>query len=355
MPPIDDDDKDISADSAEDAAIVLDDVIASAITGEEPTEDKTSDDDGEEQENQDPDLETNQSGDDQTDEEDDAFEGDSDKEGTVVVPSEWTDEEVALFEDLEPNVQELVLGAGKRFQADYTRKTQDLSKEAATQAGMTEVIERNRDIIELAGSNPAQAVATLFAAQRILQMDGVKGIQYLMKSYDVGLADLGGEGQGNNDIGEEIVLPGMKALSDRLERIEKAGTDSAAAAHDRGQQEAADTITAFETEKDSKTKELLHPHFTDEKVRRMVGSLIGDKHANNLDEAYTMTVRSLGLESVKPKPKPASNRGSRRAKISRAKVAGRNPFQRSDGKSGKSADIDSAITAAMQSSGVTGA
>ena len=345
---IEDDNKnDGDGSGEEDSAPNLDDVIAGALIGEG--------DDGEKQENQNPDPKTGES--EQTDEEqdDDESSENDDEEDTVVVPSEWTDEQTELFEGLEPDVQELVLGSGKKFQADYTRKTQDLAEQSQTITGLNEVIERHRDMIELGGTSPAQAVATLFAAQRVLERDSVKGIQYLMKSYGVSSEDLVGKTGQDNDGEPELILPGMKEIQDRLDAIEKSRTDSQAAEHNRGQQEAADVIATFESAKDTDTGSLLHPHMTSDNVRKMVGNFLGNQDAKDLEEAYDMAVRTLNLGNVKPKSNPKGDAASRRGKVTRAKRAGRNPSQRSDGKSGKITDIDGAIDAAFKSTGVTGA
>jgi hypothetical protein len=329
--------------AAEDAAPSLDDIIANAQEGK-------SDDDTE-QENQEPDPEADENQDADSDEEDDESSEDDNNEGDEL-PSGWTDEDKGVFEALEPDAKELVLSAGKQFQADYTRKTQDLSKTANGLADVQTVIDKHSDMIALAGVSPAQAINTLLAAQSVLENDSVKGINYLMKTYGVKPEDLGGEVAG--DEGAEFVLPGMDKIMDRLDRIEGTQNASSTAAQNQGRDEANSAIKMFEKAKDDDTGKLLHPHFTDEKVRRMVGTFLGNQQAEDMDEAYNMAVRTLELTSSKVKKKTAPSKGkTNQEKVAQAKKAGKNPKQRSEDSGGTITNIDEAISAALTEHGVT--
>lgn len=94
-------------------------------------------------------------------------------------PEHWSDEDKATFSGLDDKAKTWVMRRHKSMEADYTRKTTDLSKERKRYGDLQKIFEEYKEDLSRAGVDEASAVSELFNVYRDLKRNPQATIKHL--------------------------------------------------------------------------------------------------------------------------------------------------------------------------------
>lgn len=255
----------------------------------------------------------------------DAEIGESEETG-VEPPDHWSDADKEFFAAAEPEIQEWLLAKTKAIDADGEEKWQkagtlkrDNEKLFEYAEQVSEVLKPIADIYERHGKSRMDATremaAWFGAAMNPDPNIRVQVVRDLIARMKVDPKVIFG-----TDEDDELADPQVTALKRELAELRNHLNQSAQHQNaawqqneqhkERTAQEAADKeIADFSSEKDDQGN-LKHPHWSDEKVKRLIGGLLKADSTLELEDAYQTAVKRFGLSEESPA-----------AKIRRAKKA----------------------------------
>lgn len=191
---------------------------------------------------------------------------------TVEAPSDWPKDWQEKFATLESDDhRQLLIDQYKSFQADYTRKTQDI---ADLKKAIPEDVKQSLD---LRGISEGQYLKSLSAADQYLSKNPVEGIQWLMKSYGVNPEQIAGTSE------DEYSDPEVSRLKQEIRELKQTQQQQTQQQQQASEQDLNQRIQSFATETDEKGH-LKHPDF--EKLKPAMGGLLQSGYAQTLEDAY---------------------------------------------------------------------
>lgn len=251
----------------------------------------------------------------------------------IKAPHSWKKEDKEFFNNLDPEVQEILSKYEKSRTSDYTRKTQELADKRKELEGYTEITEPYEADFKRLGIKPAEYFNNLMQIDISLSKDPKGTLKGLVDKFGVTADDLGftvTESDSEDD-DDYYMTDSEKLLKKEIKELKRqvADNDRRVSKNDETLQverelKAADQmIQQFreETDDDGNTK---YPYFDNDKVQDDMHKMIKSGVCSTLEEAYKRSpeVRLLELEeSNKETPQEKTNRKKRA--IAKAKKAGR--------------------------------
>lgn len=114
------------------------------------------------------------------------------KQLAIRAPASWSPAAKATFDKLPPEVQQAVAKREQEIDHGLRRKSEEVKRYEP----LEQLIAPRRALWAAQGMDEASAIKTLLAAQDLLERDPLQGIQFLAKSYQVNLANLSAQPQG---------------------------------------------------------------------------------------------------------------------------------------------------------------
>ncbi len=208
----------------------------------------------------------------------------------IEAPQHWSEQDRATFAQLPRSGQDFILRRHKEMEADYTRKTTEISD-------VRKALEPYREQLALAGITEGQAVSRLLAAQRTLEQDPETGFRWLADSFIRGpdqakkiIATIAAKhGISIDDITTEDddLDPEVRTLRAELAELRQSIQQREQASQQTQAQSAAQQIAQFAAET-AENGDLLRPHF--DTVKPAMAALLSAGKANSLEDAYDMAV-----------------------------------------------------------------
>lgn len=227
-------------------------------------------------------VEDGDSGDTEETESETSAEEEGKTEEKLEAPQHWSKEIKEDFNQLPSKSQQLFLKRHNQMEADYTKKTQALSKFRNRQEEVTKIISPFMGDFERAGIDEVGAIRQLFAAHDYLKKDPKQAIAWLATNYGVDLSAV------NDDTAEDDYTdPEVKNLKQQVAQLQGYLQQQQNQQMQSEQQSTQSMIDQFANEKDE-TGTLKHPHFPE--VRQVMGVLIQSQKAKDLPSAYEMAV-----------------------------------------------------------------
>ena len=314
----------MGTEETQQAETTLDDELRAAWEATEPVEEEETQESTEEESKENSESEEEETapeeeaGGDETESEDsepDEGEAEEDEPETPAVeaPHDWPKEWAEKFRQLpDDDTRQVVLDQYKSFQADYTRKTQEI---AEIRKAVPDDIKQQLD---LRGVSEGQYLKSLTAADQYLSQNPQEGIRWLMQQYGVDPSQVGVQ-QSEDDIDDPTIAQLKQKVSDLETRLQQSAKQQ-----EQSQQQAVEQqVQTFATETDEKGH-LKHPHF--ETVKAHMGALMNAGAAKDMEDAYSQAVwanpelRNQLLEEEKRQVAQKSE-SDRRQKASKAKKA----------------------------------
>lgn len=231
---------------------------------------------------------------------------------TVEVPSDWPKDWQDKFATLESDdARQLLIDQYKSFQADYTRKTQDI---AELKKAIPEDVKQQLD---LRGVSEGQYLKSLTAADQYLSKNPVEGIQWLMKSYGVTSEQIAGRSE------DEFSDPEVSRLQNEVQELRQTLQQQTQQQQQASEQQVTQQVQQFATETDE-NGHLKHPDF--EHLKPAMGALMQSGRANDLEDAYEQAkwadpeIRQKLLDEQKRQASEQSEK-QRKEKAARARNA----------------------------------
>ncbi len=201
-------------------------------------------------------------------------------------PARWSDADKAKFSTLPREAQEVILERNKGMEADYTRKTQELSSFRSQAEPLLKAVEPHQpylaQLASITGSTPAALVNDVLTAERTLRTgtpdQKVTALLQIAADYGIDLRGVagGGQPQALDPITHEL----RQTVSQLANEFAQEKQRQAQAANER----IAAEIETLKSAKDA-SGNLLRPYF--EHVRPQMAQLIERGEAATIDEAYS--------------------------------------------------------------------
>lgn len=209
----------------------------------------------------------------ESEEQEDDSEGEEESaQPTVQPPEDWPEEWREKLETLESDdARQLLIDQYKKFQADYTRKTQDVAE-------VKKALEPISEELSLRGMSEGQYVRQLTAMDRYLTQNPVDGLQKIMQHYGVSPEHLAGSGE-DDDLSD----PEVSQLKSKIQELEGKLQQRDQQQEQASQQQIQQQVQEFANERDEQGN-LKRPHF--EQLKTAMGGLLQSGHATTLEDAY---------------------------------------------------------------------
>ena len=195
-----------------------------------------------------------------------------DVEDAVAPPASWTAESKEKFGSLDPVLQQEVLKREK----DYAQGINKYADAAKTADAYDQVIAPYKAMIAAEGSNPVQAIASLFNSAYQLRTgtpeEKGKLILGLAQQYGADLSQINQQGET-----DEYVDPDILALKNEIASLKQTTQSQVQAAQNQ-------QITVYQQQIETFAADPKNEHF--DKVRETMSSLLTSGSASTLDEAY---------------------------------------------------------------------
>lgn len=234
-------------------------------------------------------------------------------------PTNWSAADRETFAKLEKGAQEFLLRRHREMEADYTRKTTELSGQRQAYSEMERALAPVRQDLDGAKVAPSAYVADLVSLDRAVRADPLKGIITICQRFGVDPAKL-----------DEAWGPATDPRQLELDRARAEAASLRQQAESTGRTEAEQRITAFREAKDASGAPL-HPHFDrlrETMGRLMTGGMVGDVAdvSGAMAKAYELAIlhdpELRGAAAAAEAKKAEDQRlAEARAKTSRAKIA----------------------------------
>jgi hypothetical protein len=237
-------------------------------------------------------------------------------------PSRWSDADKEMFAKQPRETQEFLLNRSKDMEADYTRKTQELSETRRAIEPMLNEVNQWEPYLKSVGVAPSVAFSNLLANDQILRTGTVEqkyqAAAQLAQDYGLDLAALAHFGETLPKV-DPIISQLRQEVYDLKGFVGQQKQQTVAARESA----VVSEIEGFISAKDA-TGNLKHPHF--ERVEPTMAKLIKDGTARDLNEAYEKALRlddELYQETLKRERERmfTENEKSRKEALEKAKRA----------------------------------
>jgi hypothetical protein len=190
----------------------------------------------------------------------------------AVPPATWTAEAKEMFSGLDPVLQQEVLKREK----DYAQGIQKHADAAKTADAYEQVIAPYKAMIAAEGSNPVQAIASLFnTAYQLRSGTPEQKAQLILQLANQYGADLSQVTPSQDE--DEYVDPEIKSLKDEISSLKQTTQSQMQAAQNQ-------QLVSLQQQIDAFSKDPKNVHF--EKVQSTMSSLLTSGGATTLEEAY---------------------------------------------------------------------
>lgn len=182
----------------------------------------------------------------------------SDTQG-IVAPNHWSAEDQATFNALTElgeqgqAAQDFLLNRHKAMEADYTRKTQEISQFKREAEPVMGLIEPFKPQLQQLGVTPDQYLQRMIQADQFLNQDPKGALQWLAGHYQVDLNELANAPQAD---------PQVQKLQSEIHQLKSTMTQREQQEVQQRQQTLESKINDFSEEKDSEGNPA-NPHFMD--------------------------------------------------------------------------------------------
>lgn len=242
--------------------------------------------------------------------EEETAEGDEPAKPTVEAPSDWPEDWQSKFATLESDEgRQLLIDQYKSFQADYTRKTQEIAE-------VRKAIEPIKEQLDLKGISEGQYIRQLTAADKYLSEKPVEALQWLMQNYGVSAEQISGQ---SDDYSDPEVSKLHQEINSLKQQIQQQTQQQQQASEDQVNQQVQQFATATD-----ENGHLKHPDF--DHLKPAMAGLIQSGHAKDLEDAYEQaawadpTIREKRLEEQKRQATQETEK-QRKEKAQKAKQA----------------------------------
>ena len=252
-----------------------------------------------------------------------AAEESGEEDDTLEAPQHWSQVDRETFHSLDSEGQDFLLRRHREMEADYTRKTQDISE-------IRKAVDEYKGDIDLAGLTPGQAIRNLLAVNKYLRESPQEAVQWIAQSNGVNLQNQ--NTQDFPEMGEDYddyssTDPEVDTLRQEINMMKQQQLQQSTSQANQEKMRVEAVIEAFKSQKDTEGN-LKHPYFQDlEKemavlanADRMVGK---NPDIHDLYERAVWSnpdVRKKKLSEVQ-KSESANTRASKKAKLDRARKA----------------------------------
>lgn len=250
-----------------------------------------------------------------------------DKDEPVELPEHFSKEDRKVFEGLGAEQQDWLLSRHNSMEADYTRKTQELSDFRKTYEPVEQALAPHRQLMTLNGLTPGQLVARWAQAEINLQQKPLEAIRWLAGAYGVSLEDALAVPED-----QDLSDPEIQALRKDVANLRSSLDQRTHADAELMVQNQAAMIAQFQDATDKSTGVLLHPHAKNDAVLTKMVQLAGADRAvgriPDLEDLYrtaVMLVPSVARQVTAAADKETKATAQKEAakKAARAKKAGK--------------------------------
>jgi CheY-specific phosphatase CheX len=268
-------------------------------------------------------------------------------------PARWSEAEKAKFATWGRDVQEAVLERHKGMEADYTRKTQELSSFRSQAEPLLKAVEPHQaylaQLASQAGTTPASLVHDVLTAERTLRSgtpeQKVTALLQIAADYGIDLRGVAGGGQAQAL--DPLTQDMRQTVSQLANRVAEQEQRHLVAESER----ITADIASFASAKDA-SGNLLRPYF--EQVRPIMGQMMQNGQAATLDEAYSKAIQPFqAMITAEVKAKDAAAEKARLEAVEKAKRAA--PVRSTGSQPGGSVQgkgLDAHLNAAFAKAGV---
>ena len=222
-------------------------------------------------------------------------------------PQHWSGDYKEMFKKQPKDAQEFILSRHKEMEADYTRKTQELSKQRKLAEAVEESLNPYRNDFELHGIDEAAAVKRLLAVHGMLKQNPEQGLIWLAEQY--------GFRPPQETATDEFIDPTVAQLKAELSKTQAGVNRMLQAQQQQSQNQLLTTLNNF-------VSDPKNPHATD--VKTDIVNLYQSGVASSMEEAYNMAVAkrpelrdkvmTARIEAAKLSEKSAKEESVRKAK-----------------------------------------
>lgn len=191
----------------------------------------------------------------------------------------WSEERKEYFKTLDRQAQEFLLERHKEFEADYTKKSQELAEQRKKFEKLDEVLKPYDEVLRQRGIDIAPHVANALQYYFAYQQDPVSTVRNLIQS----------QGLTQDQIFEDDsdVDPTTRALRERLDKTERELAELKRQPTP-DQSQAQRELESFKSATDEQGNPK-HPYF--EQVKHLMAPLVNE--GKSLEDAYDQVVWSL--------------------------------------------------------------
>ena len=252
-----------------------------------------------------------------------AAEESGEEDDSLDAPQHWSQVDRETFTSLDSEGQDFLLRRHREMEADYTRKTQDISE-------IRKAVDEYKGDIDLAGLTPGQAIRNLLAVNKYLRESPQEAVQWIAQSNGVNV-----QNQNTQDFSEEnedyddysSSDPEVDTLRQEINMMKQQQLQQSTSQQNQEKMRVEAVIEAFKLQKDSEGNKR-HPYFQDlEKemavlanADRMVGK---NPDIHDLYERAVWSnpeVRKKKLSEVQTS-ESVNTKASNKAKLDRARTA----------------------------------
>lgn len=254
-------------------------------------------------------------------------EGADTEPAAVELPEHFSEEDRKVFDGLDATQQKWLLGRHTSMEADYTRKTQELSEFRKTYEPVEAALAGHKQLMVLNGLTPGQLVARWAQAEANLQQRPLEAIRWLAGAYNVSLEDALAAPED-----QDLVDPEIQALRKDVANLRSSLDQRSSADTELMVQNQATMIKQFQDARNQTTGDLLHPHAKNDAVLTKMVQLAGADRAvgktPDLEDLYTTAVQlvpsvAAQVQAAATRETDAANRKEAAKKAARAKKAGK--------------------------------
>ena len=208
----------------------------------------------------------------------------------IDAPNSWAAEYKAKWGNVPPELREYVAKREAEAHQAITRSGEQLKsieQQVKAYEPIDQLFQSYRDEFVRRGVSPAQAVATLFAAQRTLDANPVNGLVQIAASYGIdlrpALQGMPATSTGANPLVNQLMGKiqqlenSISATAAKMTEAERIQMEAMRQQEETQSAELSKVITDFSKDK---------PYF--EELRPLMASLVKEGHAQKLDDAYAM-------------------------------------------------------------------
>lgn len=248
----------------------------------------------------------------------------ADEAAGLQAPAHWDAAAREMFAKQPPEVKKWLLDRHKAMEADYTKKTQDLSGTRKFTEELDEIFKPYEEEMRFSGVTRAQAIRELVGMHARLKANPVEGLKYLAEVSGVDIKTLASTPSADPAAESPLVKELRKqveTLTGNLKQVTGAQNDQQLNAH-------LTQVQQFAEEKDAQGNKL-RPYF--DEVTKDVAALIRAARANGetltLQDAYDRAVYANPTTRAKvlaaqDAERRAKEEAERKAKADAAKRAG---------------------------------